>query len=321
MLTFSTALFFLITFVVAGLALALVWFALQKIRSGNGNVTGTPLGLQQQETSKILRNESISTISFWAKLLERFDFIELMKRQIQQAGLNWSVGRVTSMMLLTGTVALVALVKGGWFPSWMNAALAYGASLTPYFYILRKRAKRFVKFEAQFPDALDSLSRALRAGHPFAAALEIVASEAEAPVSTELRAAAIEGNFGTSWQRALENLSQRVPLLEVNMFAAAVQLHNRTGGKLSEVLGTLSEGMREAGALKGEVRSIAAHGKLTGLILTVLPIVIAFIMMLVNPSYLGILLNHPAGKYLIGAAIVCLIIAHFVIRRIVDIKV
>jgi len=318
MLTFSTILFFLTTFLAVGLTLVLVWFALQKMQSRN--VHGASLSTQS-ETSKILRNESISTISIWAKLLQRFDFIELMKRQIQQAELNWSVGRVTSMMLLTGTIALVALVKGGWLPTWMNAALAYGASLAPYFYILRRRAKRFAKFEAQFPDALDSLSRALRAGHPFAAALEIVASEAEAPVSTELRAAAIEGNFGTSWQRALENLSQRVPLLEVNMFAAAVQLHNRTGGKLSEVLGTLSEGMREAGSLKGEVRSIAAHGKLTGMILTILPLVIAFLMMVVNPSYLGVLFNHPAGKYLLTAAIICLVIAHFVIRRIVDIKV
>ncbi len=318
MLTFSTLLFFLTTFVVVGLVLVLAWFALQKMPSRH--VPGAAPA-PQFETSSILRDESISTISVWGKLLERFDFIKLMKRQIQQAELNWSVGRVTSLMLLTGTIALVVLVKGGWFPGWMNAALAYGASLAPYLYIVRRRAKRFAKFEAQFPDALDSLSRALRAGHPFAAALEIVAAEAEAPVSTELRAAAIEGNFGTSWQRALENLSQRVPLLEVNMFAAAVQLHNRTGGKLSEVLGTLAEGMREAVSLKGEVRSIAAHGKLTGTILTVLPVIIALVMLVVNPSYLAVLFNQPAGKYLLIAAIACLVIAHFVIRRIVDIKV
>jgi len=318
MLGFSTALFFLTTFVVVGLVLLLVGFARQKMSDGKSAGTPAPPPV---ETSRLLRDESLSTISVWAKLLQRFDFIDLMKRHLQQANLNWSVGRLTSMMLLTGTVVLVVLVKGDWLPSWMNAALAYFASLLPYFYLLRRRARRFAKFELQFPDALDSLSRALRAGHPFAAALEIVATEAEAPVSAELRAAAIEGNFGTSWQQALENLSRRVPLLEVNMFAAAVQLHHRTGGKLSEVLGSLSEGMREAGAIKGEVRAIAAHGKLTGMILTILPLVIALLMMVVNPSYLVTLLNHPAGKYLITAAVVCLIIAHFVIRRIVDIKV
>ena len=318
MLEFSTVLFFLMTFVAVGLVLLFVWFAQQKMPFGKApDAPAEP----QAETSRLLRDESLSTISIWGKLLQRFDFIDLMKRHLQQADLNWSVGRLTSMMLLTGTVALVTLVKGDWLPSWMNTAFAYFVSLAPYFYLLRRRSRRFAKFEMQFPDALDSLARALRAGHPFAAALEIVASEAEAPVSAELRAAAIEGNFGTSWQQALENLSRRVPLLEVNMFAAAVQLHHRTGGKLSEVLGSLSESMREAGALKGEVRAIAAHGKLTGMILTVLPLVIAVLMTVVNPSYLAVLLNHPAGKYLITAAIVCLVIAHFVIRRIVDIKV
>jgi len=314
MLTFSTGLFFLATFLAVGGALLLV----RKMQTGEASA-GPPQ--PHPETSTLFRNESISTISIWGTLLQRFDFIPLMKRQIQQADLKWSVGRVTSMMLLSGTIALVVLVKGDCLPGWTNAALAYGASLVPYLYIWRKRAKRFAKFESQFPDALDSLSRALRAGHPFAAALEIVANEAEVPVSTELRAAAIEGNFGTSWQQALENLAQRVPLLEVNMFAAAVQLHNRTGGKLSEVLGTLSEGMREAGALKGEIRAIAAHGKLTGMILTILPVVIANMMMVVKPEYLAVLFKHPSGKYLLTGAIACLAIAHFVIRRIVDIKV
>jgi tight adherence protein B len=215
----------------------------------------------------------------------------------------------------------VVLLKGNWFPGWINGALAYGASLVPYLYVWRRRKVRFAKFESQLPDALDSLSRALRAGHPFAAALEIVASESEAPISTELRRASIEGNLGTSWQQALDSLSQRVPMLEVNMFAAAVQLHSRTGGKLSEVLAILSEGMRESQALKGEVRAIAAHGKLTGLILTVLPPCIALIMAVVNPSYLGVLIANAYGKYMIMAAIACLVLAHFAIRRIVDIKV
>ena len=316
MTIFATVLFFCTTFLALSLALLLAWFALQKVQAGS-----EPEGPQQPEASKLLRNESISTISLWANLLERFDFVELLKRQIEQAGLNWSIGRVTLSMLLTGTISLVILVKGDWFPGWINTALAYFASLLPTIFVWRRRKARFAKFELQFPDALDSLSRALRAGHPFAVALDIVATESEPPLSVELRRAAVKGNFGTSWQQALANLSSRVPMLEVNIFAAAVQLHSRTGGKLSEVLGTLSEGMRESLALKGEVRAIAAHGKLTGLVLTILPPAIALIMGVVNPSYLGVLFTNVYGKYLVAASVTCLAAAHFVIRRIVDIKI
>jgi tight adherence protein B len=130
----------------------------------------------------------------------------------------------------------------------------------------------------------------------------------------------MEGNLGTSWDQALSNLAERMPLLEVSMFASAIQLTTRTGGKLNEVLAKIAEDMRDATALKGEVRSLAAHGKLTGAVLTLLPLVITGIMMVVNPSYMAVLYYHPYGKFLIGAAIVCLVLAHFVIRRIVDIK-
>ena len=151
--------------------------------------------------------------------------------------------------------------------------------------------------------------------------MDIVSEECEQPVAAELQQTAMEGNLGTSWDAALNNLVERMPLLEVSMFAAAVQLQNRSGGKLNEVLSSLAENMRESVALKGEVRALAAHGKLTGAVLTVLPIVIAAVMTFVNPSYLGILIHHPDGKYLIGAAVGCLVAAHFVIRRVVDIKV
>jgi len=123
------------------------------------------------------------------------------------------------------------------------------------------------------------------------------------------------------WQRSLENLGQRIPLLEVNLFVAAVQLHTRTGGKLNEVMAGLAENMREEGALRGEVRAMAAHGKLTGVILTVLPLGIAAMMMVVSPSYMVVLWQHPMGKNLIAAALVCLLLAHVVIQKIVDIKI
>jgi len=224
-------------------------------------------------------------------------------------------------MLLTASVALAIAMREERIPGIVAVLIAVLVGSLPYWYIVRRRAKRFRQFEENFPDALDSLARALRAGHPFTAGVEIVAQECEAPVSTELRKAAAEANLGASWEQALANLSDRVPLLEVSMFAAAVQMQSRTGGKLNEVLGKLAENMREATSLRGEVRALAAHGKMTGAVLTVLPLVIAGMMMIVNPSYLTVLVYHPYGKYLISGAIVCLVLAHIVIRRIVDIKI
>jgi len=318
-LAFSSILVFVTTFLAAGLAVLVAWFALQRI---NAEAAAEDVSEHLLDDSpRLLKNSELSSISPWAKLLERSDLVRIMQRHLMQAGLNWSVGRVTLLMLLTFSMALAVVMRSESIAGWEAMLIAAAIAFLPYLYILRRRAKRFRKFEENFPDALDSIARAMRAGHPFAAAMEIVSDECEQPVAAEMRQTAVEGNFGTSWAQALGNFADRMPLLEVNMFVAAVELQTRTGGKLNEVLGRLAENMREATALKGEVRALAAHGKLTGMVLTILPAAIALVMMMVNPSYLGILIYHPYGKYLIVAAAGCLVLAHLVIRRIVDIKI
>ena len=319
MLALSSILVFFTTFLAAGLAALIGWFALQRMgaEARAEDVSDHLL----DESPQLFKDESYSTISPWARVLERSDFVRIMHLHLQQAGLSWSVGRVTLLMLLAASVALGFAMQFEWIPGWADLLIAAAVASLPYLYILRCRTKRFRRFEENFPDALDSLARSLRAGHPFPAAMDIVAEECEQPVAAELQQTAMEGNLGTSWGEALNGLAERVPLLEVSMFAAAVQLQNRSGGKLNEVLGGLAENLRESVALKGEVRALAAHGKLTGAVLTVLPIAIAAMMMFVNPSYLMILVHNPNGKYLIGAAVGCLILAHFVIRRVVDIKI
>jgi tight adherence protein B len=315
----TAILVFLTTFLAAGLAVLIGWFALQ--RMGAEALAEDVSEHLLDESPRVLKDESLSSISIWAKLLERSDLIHIMRRHLQQADLSWSVGRVTMLMLLAGSIALAIAMREDRIPGIVAVVIAVLVGSLPYLYIVRRRAKRFRRFEENFPDALDSLARALRAGHPFAAGMDIVAQECEAPVSIELRKAAAEANLGSSWDTALANLSDRIPLLEVNMFAAAVQMQTRTGGKLNEVLAKLAENMREATSLRGEVRALAAYGKMTGAVLTVLPLVIAGMMMIVNPSYLTILVYNPYGKYLISGAIICLVLAHFVIRRIVDIKI
>jgi tight adherence protein B len=317
MLIVSIILFFVLTFLLASIVVAISWMAFLKTRAEESEAELGELGAD--EGRPLIRTERLSTINFWDNLLARFDFMEILKTRIAQADLQWSVGRVTISMALAGAIVFLILFRLlGFWPAAAGAALA---ALAPYSYILHLRNKRFLKFSENFPDVLDSLSRALRAGYPLSASMDMIAAETVVPVSTEMRKTSAEANLGVGWNRALENLGQRVPLLEVNLFISAVQLHSRTGGKLSDVMSNLAENMRESIALQGEIRSLAAHGKLTGLILTILPIVIAGMMMYVSPGYMQVLYYHPNGKNLITAAVVCLILAHFVIRKIVDIKV
>jgi tight adherence protein B len=318
MLIVSILAFFVLTFLLASIVVAISWMGFLKTRAEESEAERGELEAGD-EGRPLMHTERLSTIDFWDNLLARFDFMDILKTRIAQADLNWSVGRVTIAMALAGAVVFFILYR--WLGFAPAAAAAVLAAFAPYGYILRRRNKRFIKFGENFPDVLDSLSRALRAGYPLSASMDMIAAETIAPVSTEMRKTAAEANLGVGWNRALENLGRRVPLLEVNLFISAVELHARTGGKLSEVMSGLAENMRESTALQGEIRSLAAHGKLTGLILTILPIVIAAMMMYVSPGYMQVLYDYPNGKNLITAAVVCLILAHFVIRKIVDIKV
>ncbi len=323
MLILSMLAFFVVIFLLASITVTVAWMGFLKKTAEESDAARRDFQAEaatpEPEESLLFRNERLSSLNFWDSLLARFDFIEILKTRIAQADLDWSVGRVTLAMLLSGTVALAILLK--LVSPWAAIAGTALVAFAPYGYILRLRDKRFLKFRENFPDVLDSLARALRAGYPLTAAMEMIAGETLPPVSVEMRRTSAEANLGMGWTRALENLGRRMPLLEVNLFASAVELHARTGGKLSEVLGGLAENMRESIALQGEIRSLAAHGKLTGAILTILPIGIATMMMIASPGYMQVLFNHPWGKNLITAAIVCLVLAHIVIRKLVDIKV
>ncbi|MEQ1947567.1 MAG: type II secretion system F family protein [Bryobacteraceae bacterium] len=318
--------FFLVIFLIASILTAIAWLTflrkkVEETEAAQAEAEGVPAASAAIPAldSFLLRDERLSSITFWDSILARFDFGDLLKHHLDQAQLDWTVGRVTSMMLLVAAVTGAILQR--FVPGWAAALGAVVAGFAPYNFVLRRRNARFRKFRENFPDVLDSLARALRAGYPLSAAMEMIAAETAAPVSEEMRRTSTEANLGRGWPKALEGLSARVPLLEVNMFISAVQLHARTGGKLSEVMAGLAENMRESIALQGEVRALSAHGKLTGAILTILPIGIGFMMMMVSPDYMKVLFDHPWGKNMIGIAIACLLLAHVVIRKIVEIEV
>lgn len=268
----------------------------------------------------LLRQEPASSVPFWQQVLDRLNFTDHLKLRIEEAGLRWSVGRVSLVMLLLSALCFALLVDASWAPPGSSLVAAWIGGSIPYWIIRRKCRQRLRKMEAQFPDALDSLARALRAGHSLSSAVAMLAAELPSPLGPEFRKMADEQRLGLEWGGVLHNFSERVPILEVRLFVAAVMVQTRTGGKLTEVLERLSEMIRESAALRGEVRSLSAQGRLTGAILTGLPIFIGLTMFVTNPNYIGILFADPRGNHLVWAAAACLVAGHFVISRIVDIK-
>jgi tight adherence protein B len=317
----SVAVFFLSTFVLVALAImALRWLG-ERTHSQEPPAGDAEQDLAASIDATLFKTDSLSTISFWDELLKKVDGVKLMKARIAEAGMTWSVGRLTMMMLVSGTATLAVMRVFSFLPGWFVLLGSAVACAGPYLVVLRRRRKRMLRIEEQLPEALETLARSLRAGNPLIAGLEVLGQECKAPLAGEMRKLVDECTLGRPLEESLQSLLRRVPVAEVGEFVAVVQLQSRTGGKLHEVLSRLSETMREAASLKSEIRSIAAHGRLTGLILTLMPVGIAAVMTYVNPEHMLILWNHPSGRDFIGAALVCLVLAHIVIRKMVDIKV
>ena len=317
MTALPTILVFLGVFLIASLVVVIASF----VQDRRGPEIATATESQNPNLPLLLREETLSTITFWERLLQRFDVFETLQTHLSEAGLKWSVGRVTATMMLTGTLAAAIATESPWAPPGISLFAFIAGAWAPYIVIAHMRKSRFAKLEDQFPDALDSLARALRAGHALAGGIEMLAFEAPQPIGGEFRRTIEEYKLGMSWNQALLGLSQRVPLMEVRLFVAAVLLQGRTGGKLTEVLERLADTIRDSISLRGDVRAISAHGRLTGTILTILPIGIALTMYYSSPSYLEVLTKHPSGPMLIQAALICLLLGHFVIKKIVTVKV
>jgi tight adherence protein B len=187
--------------------------------------------------------------------------------------------------------------------------------------LLHKRTKNLNEFEKQLPEALDFLSRSMRAGHGFSIAMELLASDSPDPLASAFRHVSNDMQLGSALDVALGKLSALVPLLDVRFFVSSVLLQQETGGNLSEVLGKLALIIRERFRLKGQVKAVSAHGRITGLVLVLMPVVVALIMMVTSPQYLIDLAADKIGRMMIYGSICGQIIGYFVIRKIINIKV
>ncbi|MDQ2898866.1 MAG: type II secretion system F family protein [Acidobacteriota bacterium] len=258
-----------------------------------------------------------------AKLLERFDFTKRVRIRLEQAGLEWTVGRLFLTMGITAAIGLAIGLKVRVLvlPSLSAVALAILFGTLPYFYVSRKRRQRMARFEEQFPEALDFLARSMRAGHAFSISMELLAADAPDPLAIEFRKVSNQQQLGSAMHAALENLIVAVPLIDVRFFVSSVMMQQETGGNLGEILSKLSYVIRERFRLKGQVKAASAHGRITGMVLTLMPLALIVVLTVIAPEYLGALLTDNDGKYMILGSIIGQLLGFYFIRKIINIKV
>ena len=239
---------------------------------------------------------------------------------VDQSGVQISISALLLIAFLLaalfGFLAAGILRMGvGWL---IGGAIGFAL---PFMFLRMKRTKRLRKFEEAFPEALDLMSRALKAGHAFATGLKMVADEMEEPVGPEFRKTFDEQNFGLPLKDALGNLTVRIPILDVRFFSTAVMIQRETGGNLSEILENLAHVVRERFKILRQVRVYTAHGRLTGYVLLALPVFLAIALSFINPEHMNLLFREELGHKMLAATVVMQTIGFFWIRQVVKIEV
>jgi tight adherence protein B len=254
-----------------------------------------------------------------AFLQQGHGFVRPAELLIEQAGARITVA---TFLLASGLCGLIVMilgqrVTGMWLISIPLGALA---AMVPTSVLRIMRTRRLLKFEEQFPEALDLMSRALKAGHAFTTGLGMIAEEMPKPIGPEFKLLHDHQNFGMPIADALKEFARRIPLLDARFFVTAVLIHREAGGNLSEILDNLGSVIRDRFKIKRQIRVISAHGRLTGWVLVAVPPALATVLFLVNPSHLKTLLGDPLGVKLIVAAIILQITGTLIIRKLVRIQ-
>jgi tight adherence protein B len=273
-----------------------------------------------EEELALLRDEQLSDIPAIDTILRRSQRISDLQKLLAQAGMSMRAGNFLGVSALAGVAATIIVYGLGKRVEFAWIALLVGF-IIPYSYASIRRNKRFEKFEELFPEAIDTLARAVRAGHAFTTALEMITNEVAEPVASEFRQLYEEQKFGMPVRDALMNLTERVPLVDVKFFVTAVMLQRETGGNLAEILDNLSYVIRERFKIQRQVRVYTAQGRLTMALLMGMPPIIVTVMLMLNPSFIQPLFSDPIGHTLLVLGITLQTIGYFVIRKIIRIQV
>lgn len=267
----------------------------------------------------LLKDDTFRDAPWLRTALKRVQRLEQLQDLMLQADVNWSMMTVLLVFLLTGAAGLsLGFVSRG--PLGALAGLCAGLYL-PYWLLKFKKKRRIKKFEKQLPEALDLLARGLKAGHAFSSGLQIVGGEMPNPIGVEFFKTFKEYNHGMDMNNALINLCDRVELRELRFFTTAVMIQRETGGNLVEILEKISGLIRERFKLRNQIKALTAEGRLSGVILVLMPPILFLVMMRINPDYTMLLVNHPLGRMMAMTALTLQALGMIAIRKIVNIKV
>ncbi len=304
------------------------WLTSRAFRSAEtGRITGRLMGTTKSQKKRsqanpaLLRTEDGSTGKLVLRLLRRYRYQEWAQTLLEQAGLKWKAARLAH--------ACLGFFLGGFFFVWYGLPVyraaapvaALACAVLPLLYVRRVRSKRLRKFEEQFPESLEFVARSMRAGHAFSVSLEMLHREFQEPLAGEFRRTFEEHNLGLPLETALMKLAQRVPSMDVHFFVSAVLLQRRTGGNLAEILDKLATLIRERFKLRGKIRAISAHGRMTGTALTCIPLAVALMMFYINPDYVRFFFEDSTGQVMALIGVVLQLVGYAIIKRIVRIEV
>jgi tight adherence protein B len=266
------------------------------------------------------KHEQISSIPWLNNKLLQFEVTPYLRKILDQANLNWSPGRLLAMSAGGfAAPAYVAYAYSGLILAGLGAGVA--GSFIPFGVVMFKRSRRFGKFEEGLPDALDLMVSGLRAGHSLIAAMGLVGREQPDPVGGEFKMCFEEQNYGLELKAAIDNLVNRVPLQDLRIVATAIMIQKESGGNLAEVLDKTSYVIRERFRLKRQIQTHTAQGRLTGLILSLLPVVLGVALYFVAPDMMSLLWTRAIGIKLLWASAGMTTVGGLIIRQIVNMEV
>ena len=306
--------------VMGGYTLAVRLPAMLEARRLNQRLADLSAPITTEGEAILVKRAAAGPLPMLDKLMAESKAGSGLSKLIDQSGVHTTPSAVIVMSLVVGIAAALIASIALRLPFVPIVAFVVGAA-SPTCYLMVKKSRRIARFEEQFPEALDLLSRALRAGHAFQTAMGMVADDLKEPVGPEFRKTFDQQNFGLPLRDSLFQLADRIPIMDVRFFTTAVLIQRDTGGNLAEILDGLAHVVRERFRIRREIRTKTAHGRFTGLVLLSLPAGLGVILTIINPDHMGLLFNHRTGHTMIGAAIVMQIVGFLWIRHILDLEV